>query len=114
MNNQYPKENELPGTSGAKASAAPASAAPASAAPASAAETSEAEGFAPNQLSQLSYEEARAELAQIVQKMESGQIGLEESIALWERAEALATHCQSWLEGARKRLDKVVAKEHEG
>lgn len=67
----------------------------------------------PAEIQALSYEAARTELAQIVQKMESGQAGLEESIALWEKAEQLAAHCQNWLEGARKRLDAVIAKEQE-
>ena len=57
------------------------------------------------------YEEAREELADIVRKLESGGGTLEESLALWERGEALATICQEWLDGARARLDKAVAAE---
>jgi exodeoxyribonuclease VII small subunit len=57
------------------------------------------------------YEEAREELADIVRKLESGGGSLEESLALWERGEALATICQEWLDGARARLDKAVAAE---
>jgi exodeoxyribonuclease VII small subunit len=52
-----------------------------------------------------SYEEARAELARIVERLESGGGTLEESLALWERGEALAAVCQRWLDGARARLD---------
>lgn len=53
---------------------------------------------------QLSYEQARAELMQVVARMESGQLNLEESIALWERGEALANRCEAWLDGAQARL----------
>ncbi|WP_141012539.1 exodeoxyribonuclease VII small subunit [Nocardioides sambongensis] len=55
-----------------------------------------------------SYEEARAELVEVVQKLETGGTTLEESLALWERGEALATICQEWLDGARERLDAVI------
>ena len=54
---------------------------------------------------ELSYEQARAELATVVEKLESGGSTLEESLALWERGEQLATICQQWLDGARARLD---------
>ena len=40
----------------------------------------------------------------IVSKLEAGGASLEESLALWERGEALAKRCEQWLEGARKRL----------
>ncbi|MEV0718656.1 exodeoxyribonuclease VII small subunit [Asanoa sp. NPDC050611] len=53
----------------------------------------------------LSYEQARAELASVVEKLEAGGISLEESLALWERGERLADICQHWLDGARERLD---------
>lgn len=54
------------------------------------------------------YEEAREELIEVVRRLETGGITLEESLALWERGEALATTCQDWLDGARQRLDKVM------
>lgn len=59
---------------------------------------------------ELSYEQARDELVTVVQKLEAGGTTLEESIALWERGEQLAAICQRWLDGARARLDAVVAK----
>ena len=58
---------------------------------------------------ELSYEQARAELATVVEKLESGGITLEESLALWERGEQLAATCQKWLDGARARLDAARA-----
>jgi exodeoxyribonuclease VII small subunit len=54
---------------------------------------------------QLSYEQARAELAMVVEKLEAGGGTLEESLALWERGELLAEVCQRRLDGARARLD---------
>jgi exodeoxyribonuclease VII small subunit len=54
---------------------------------------------------ELSYEQARAELAAVVEKLEAGGTTLEEALALWERGEQLADVCQRWLDGARARLD---------
>ena len=56
-----------------------------------------------------SYEDARAELIEVVQRLEAGGTTLEESLALWERGEKLATVCQEWLDGARARLDAAQA-----
>ena len=53
----------------------------------------------------LSYEEARDELVALVRRLETGGVGLEESLRLWERGEALADRCQRWLDGARRRLE---------
>ncbi len=57
----------------------------------------------------LSYEQAREELVTIVKRLETGNLPLEESLALWERGEALADRCQAWLNGARERLDRARA-----
>lgn len=54
------------------------------------------------------YEQARDELADIVRRLEAGGVTLEESLALWERGEALAAICQQWLDGARARLDAAA------
>jgi exodeoxyribonuclease VII small subunit len=56
----------------------------------------------------LSYEQAREELVEVVRKLEAGGITLEESLALWERGEKLATLCQDWLDGARKKIDAAI------
>lgn len=56
---------------------------------------------------ELSYEDARAELARVVERLESGASTLEESLALWERGEQLADVCQRWLDGAKARLDAI-------
>lgn len=60
---------------------------------------------------ELSYEDARDELVGVVQRLEAGGAGLEESLALWERGEALAAICQRRLDGARERLDRAVEDE---
>ncbi len=61
----------------------------------------------------MSYEAARDELAKVVSTLESGGLGLEESLKLWERGEELANICQEWLDGARAKLEtaKQVADE---
>ena len=55
--------------------------------------------------SAMSFEQARDELADVVRRLEAGGTTLEESLALWERGEALASICQTWLDDARIRLD---------
>ncbi len=61
------------------------------------------------EISALTYEAARDELVRVVGELEQGSITLEESIALWERGEALARHCEEWLIGAKARLDAARA-----
>ncbi|MGN6252043.1 MAG: exodeoxyribonuclease VII small subunit [Marmoricola sp.] len=56
----------------------------------------------------LSYEDARDQLVEVVRTLEQGGTTLAESLALWERGEELARVCQEALEGARARLDEVV------
>lgn len=60
------------------------------------------------QAENISYEEARDELVEVVRRLEQGGSSLEESLALWERGEKLAQVCQTWLDGARKKLDAVL------
>ncbi|MBB2946064.1 exodeoxyribonuclease VII small subunit [Actinoplanes lutulentus] len=57
----------------------------------------------------LSYEQARTELASVVERLEQGGGSLEESLALWERGEKLADVCQRWLDGARERIEATRA-----
>jgi len=62
-----------------------------------------------------SYEQARTELAEVVEKLEAGGVTLEESLALWERGEVLSDLCQTKLDGARERLDAArVARQARG
>ncbi|GAA3311427.1 MULTISPECIES: exodeoxyribonuclease VII small subunit [Arthrobacter] len=66
--------------------------------------TSPAAKVSAEDLDALSYEEAREQLMAVVGRLEAGGASLEESLALWERGEALAKRCEEWLEGARRRL----------
>jgi len=59
----------------------------------------------------LSYEQARDQLVDVVRTLEQGGTTLAESLALWERGEELARICQTALDGARARLDAVVGEE---
>lgn len=59
-------------------------------------------------VAKMSYEQARDELLNVVAELEQGAVSLEASLALWERGEALANQCESWLSGARKRLDDSI------
>ncbi|MEJ1090981.1 exodeoxyribonuclease VII small subunit [Microbacterium istanbulense] len=57
----------------------------------------------------LSFEAARDELVRVVAELEQGAPTLEQSLALWERGEALAARCEEWLLGAKRRLDAARA-----
>jgi exodeoxyribonuclease VII small subunit len=59
-------------------------------------------------IASLSFEQALAELEQIVAKLESGQAPLEDSIRLYERGAALKAHCEARLAAARLRVEKIV------
>jgi exodeoxyribonuclease VII small subunit len=58
---------------------------------------------------ELSYEEAREQLVEIVRRLEAGSVPLSESMALWERGEQLAAICQRWLDGARAKIEVARA-----
>lgn len=60
-----------------------------------------------------SYEAARAELVDVVRRLEAGGTSLQESLELWERGEALARVCEEWLDGARARVEAALAPETE-
>lgn len=64
---------------------------------------------APVDVSKLSYEDARNELVAVVSQLEQGSPTLEETLALWERGEALAKRCEEWLVGAKERLNAARA-----
>jgi len=60
------------------------------------------------------YEQARDELASVVASLEAGGLTLEESLRLWERGEELAGICQTWLDGARQRVEASTPPSSEG
>ena len=61
--------------------------------------------MASTDISELSYEDARNELVTVVAELEKGTATLEQTLALWERGEALANRCEEWLIGAKARLE---------
>ena len=66
------------------------------------------DGQAPN-IADLSFEDALRALEDVVRKLESGEVPLDESISLYERGEALRNHCQARLDAAQARIEKIVA-----
>ena len=56
----------------------------------------------------LPFEAALAELEKIVDQLEKGAVGLEESILIFERGEALKAHCARLLDDAEKRIEKIT------
>jgi exodeoxyribonuclease VII small subunit len=63
---------------------------------------------------ELGYEEARDQLVEVIRKLETGSVPLSESMALWERGEKLAAICQTWLDGAKARVDAARPKAEQG
>lgn len=63
----------------------------------------------PPDIAALSFEDALRQLEEVVKKLESGEVPLDDSINLYERGEALRKHCQSRLDAAQARIEKIVA-----
>lgn len=59
-------------------------------------------------ITSLSFEKALAMLEEIVSKLESGKVDLEDSIKIYERGEALRKHCESKLAEAEARIQKIT------
>lgn len=59
-------------------------------------------------ISDLDYETCRDQLVEIVNRLEQGGLGLDESLALWERGEMLAKRCEEHLAGARRKIAEVL------
>jgi exodeoxyribonuclease VII small subunit len=62
----------------------------------------------PSDIATLSFEQALAELEQIVAKLESGQAPLDESIEIYKRGSALKAHCEAKLNAARLQVEKIT------
>ena len=60
-------------------------------------------------IGELSFEQALKALEDVVRRLESGDVPLEESIGLYERGEELRRHCQARLDAAQARIEKIVA-----
>lgn len=63
----------------------------------------------PDDIAAMSFEAAMAELEGIVQRLESGQVDLEESIAIYGRGALLRQHCEAKLKAASERVERIVA-----
>ena len=62
----------------------------------------------PDDIAAMSFEDALGELEALVQKLESGDVKLEESISLYTRGSQLKQHCAAKLADAQARIEKVV------
>jgi exodeoxyribonuclease VII small subunit len=62
----------------------------------------------PDDVKVLSFEKAMAELESIVQRLERGDVPLEESVAIYERGEALKRRCEELLRQAEARVEKIT------
>ncbi len=65
------------------------------------------ENSAPQDVSQMSFEEALSELEKIVSGLEQGNVALDKSIEYYERGEALRNHCQKLLRTAEDKVEKI-------
>lgn len=61
------------------------------------------------EIAALSFEEALRALEEVVRRLESGEVALDDSIGLYERGEALRKHCQARLDAAQARIERIVA-----
>jgi len=57
----------------------------------------------------MTFEDALRALEDVVRKLESGEVPLDDSISLYERGEALRRHCQARLDAAQARIERIVA-----
>ncbi len=62
---------------------------------------------------ELSFEEAMAELEGLVQRLDEGDLGLEESLEIYERAVVLRDLCRERLEAYDRRVRKLMEKDGE-
>ncbi len=62
----------------------------------------------PADIAGLSFEKALAELEEIVQRLEAGDVSLEESIEIYSRGALLKRHCEARLRAAEEKIEKVV------
>ncbi len=62
----------------------------------------------PAEIAKMSFEEALAELEQIVRRLEGGQVQLDEAIRSYERGALLKRHCEQKLNEAQQRVDRIV------
>lgn len=56
----------------------------------------------------MNFEDALKALEEVVRRLESGDVPLDESISLYERGAQLRKHCQARLDAAQARIEKIV------
>lgn len=61
-----------------------------------------------DEIQELTFETALAELEQIVSRLEAGELTLEESLALFERGQQLADYCNNMLDNASLRVEQLT------
>ncbi len=59
-------------------------------------------------LEEMSFEQSLKELEDIVSRLEQGNVELEQSIAIYERGEALRKHCDDLLKRAEAKVEKIT------
>lgn len=59
-------------------------------------------------IASMSFEAAMAALESVVRDLESGNVELEKSIALYEKGAALKAHCEAKLKAAEERVEKIT------
>ena len=62
----------------------------------------------PDEIRALSFEAALKALDEIVARLESGRVELEDSIALYARGALLRRHCEAKLRSAEEKIEKIV------
>ena len=62
----------------------------------------------PDDIGAMSFEDALAELEQIVRRLEGGQVRLDDAIQCYERGALLKRHCEKKLNEAQQRVDRIV------
>ena len=62
----------------------------------------------PEEIKAMNFEDALVALEEIVQKLDSGQVSLEDSIDIYSRGTQLKRHCEAKLNSAKERVDKIV------
>ena len=62
----------------------------------------------PDDIAGMSFEQAMAELEDIIHRLEAGSVNLEESIEIYSRGTLLKTHCEAKLRNAQARVERIV------
>jgi exodeoxyribonuclease VII small subunit len=62
----------------------------------------------PGEIAAMTFEDALRALEDVVRRLESGEVPLDDSITLYERGEQLRKHCQARLDAAQLRIDRII------